>query len=86
MLFLQQKRIYRPENQLDIWCNICIYSAYRKTDIFFFEGGSQTFRDIYFAKYYGKGWGEWPAGEKKKNQELGGTKKKRGTKKGGKLQ
>ena len=24
----------------------------------------ESFRDIYYAKYYGKGGGEWPAGEK----------------------
>ena len=33
-------------------------------------------RDIYYAKYYGKGGGEWPAGEK---NEI------RGKKKGGKF-
>ena len=40
-------------------------------------------RDIYFAKYYGRG-GEYLAGEKNENEELG-EKNKKGKKKGGKL-
>ena len=34
---------------------------------------TQFHRDIYYAKYYGKG-GGWPAGEKNLNQELGEKK------------
>ena len=45
---------------------------------------SPAFRDIYFAKYYGKGGGGWLAGEKNENEELGKKIKER-KKKGGKL-
>ena len=43
-------------------------------------------RDIYYAKYYGKGGGEWPAGEKIKIRSKGKKIKKETnyTKKGGK--